>query len=82
MLNNKNILVTDKRKAFGEKFTEIVLKTFGTKKLTMFSLGELKKSKWSKTSLQTKILPFNISSVTPETRNDWIAHAEASIYSG
>lgn len=68
MLNGKAILVTGGTGSFGNKFTEIVLAKYDTKKIIIFSRGELKQAQMQEKFGKNPKLRFFIGDVRDKNR--------------
>ena len=85
MFNNKSILVTGGTGSFGNKFTEMLLKSFSPKKLVIFSRDEMKQWEMAKKLGDNNKLRFFIGDVRDRDRVyrafdgiDYVVHAAAT----
>ena len=85
MFNNKSILVTGGTGSFGNKFTEMLLKSFSPKKLVIFSRDEMKQWEMAKKLGDNSKLRFFIGDVRDRDRVyrafdgiDYVVHAAAT----
>ena len=84
-LNNKTVLITGGTGSFGQKFVEILLREFKTKKIIIFSRDELKQFEMAKKfSLYKKKIRFFIGDIRDLSRLelafkkvDYVIHAAA-----